>query len=56
MVNNFGTAVEDRKNSEGKGTEVLKTLDEVNKEQDKKVNDATKKSYNQQVFLQKILL
>lgn len=43
LVNNFGTAVEDRKNSEGKGTEVLKTLDEVNKEQDKKVNDATKK-------------
>ncbi|KDE72628.1 leukotoxin LktA family filamentous adhesin [Fusobacterium necrophorum] len=43
LVNNFGTVVEDRKNSEGKGTEVLKTLDEVNKEQDKKVNDATKK-------------
>lgn len=41
LVNNFGTAVEDRKDSKG-GTEVLKTLDEINKEQDKKIDEATK--------------
>lgn len=40
LVNHFGTAVEDKKDEKGKGTAILKTLEEINKEQDGKISGA----------------
>lgn len=39
LVNNFGTAVEDKAAETGKGTEILKTLEEINKDQDQKISE-----------------
>ncbi|HEY4532830.1 MAG TPA: leukotoxin LktA family filamentous adhesin [Fusobacterium sp.] len=41
LVNNFGTVLEDQKNEKGEGTNLLKTLEEINKEQDKKFDGET---------------